>query len=387
MAAPTPLALFLLFGRLGFTAFGGPAVHLALIEDEVVTKRGWMTRADFLDRVGVTNLIPGPNSTEVVLHVGLTLAGFRGFWAAGLGFTLPAVAIVVALAAAYVAWGAVPTAAGALIGARPVIAAIVAAVAWRLAPTAWAKPLPRALGIGTAVLALAGLHELVLLLGAGLAGIAAQRIGRAGGTAAAIGAVPGGMAGLGAQSPGAMVMGGTAAVAAVGAWPLFAAFFKIGAVLYGSGYVLIALLRAELVEGARWISEGQLIDAVAIGQVTPGPLSATATFVGYLLGGPLGALAATAGIFAPAFALVALSGPLLPRLRSSAAAAAFLDGVNAASLGLLVVAAVYLARAAALGPTMAIAGLVALVALVRFRADATLLLAAGALAGAGATFL
>jgi chromate transporter len=366
--APTPLALFRLFGRLGFTAFGGPAVHLALIEAEVVAKRGWMTREALLDRVGMTNLIPGPNSTEVALHVGLALAGVRGFWAAGLGFVLPATFLVSALAAAYVAWGAVPAAAGALAAAQPVIAAIVAAVAWRLAPAAWGRPLPGALGLATAGLALAGAPELGLLVAAGGIAIAARR----GGVAALVVA--------GAAGPAGAVDAPMAPASLLGA------FLKIGAMLYGSGYVLVALLRSAFVAGGGPLTEGQLLDAVAIGQLTPGPLSTTATFVGWILGGPTGALAATVGIFAPAFLLVALSGPLVPRLRASATAAAFLDGVNAASLGLLAAAAIHLARAGAAAPLPAAVALVAFGALVRLRADPTVLLlgagAAGALGGA-----
>jgi chromate transporter len=348
-----------LFFRLGLTAFGGPAAHVALMRDELVRRRTWLTDSEFLDLLGAANLIPGPTSTELVLHLGHRRAGWAGFVVAGLTFISPAVVVVAVFAWAYVEFGARPEALALLTGLGPAVVAVVAHAALGLGRSAIRDPLTAAVAAGAVVAAVAGVPEIAVLLGAGVVALAARGVGAA---AARHGAA--GIAALGATGQGtgtAWPAGAAAAVcaaAAVGATPLalFAVFVKIGAILFGSGYLLVALLRAELVEDLGWITERQLLDAVAVGQLTPGPVSSTATFVGWLVGGPIGAAAATLGMFLPAFAAVALSIPILPRLRRSPAARAFLDGVNAAAVALIGLVAVQLGQAAIVNlPTAAIA--------------------------------
>jgi chromate transporter len=358
----TPLAeLALLFLRLGTTAFGGPAAHVALMEDEVVRRRGWLTREEFLDLLGATNLIPGPNSTEMALHIGRRRAGWAGLAVAGLCFILPAALLVLAIAWAYVRWGALPAADALLRGVKPVMIAIVAQALWSLGRAAVKDAFLAAVGIAAVAANLLGAHELVLLLAAGALVVAAR-----------------------ARPPGAalaLLPALPVAAAPYSLGLLFLTFAKIGAVLFGSGYVLLAFLRADFVERLHWLTESQLLDAVAIGQVTPGPVSSAATFIGYLLGGVPGAGLATAGIFLPAFVFVALSGSLVPRLRRSRVAGAFLDGVNVASLALMAVVAGQLGRAAIVDWPTGLLALGAAVALIRFRVGSVWLVLAGALAG------
>ncbi|MBI3983590.1 MAG: chromate efflux transporter [Gemmatimonadetes bacterium] len=317
------------FLKLGTIGFGGPAAHIALMEDEVVTRRRWMSRERFLDLVGATNLIPGPNSTELAIHVGALRAGVAGLVVAGLCFILPAVLIVGALAWGYVRFGAWPQAAGLLAGVQPVVIAVVLQALWRLGRTAVRTRALAALVAGAAAAAFAGVHELVVLSGAAVLWVLGRQAGpRIAGTGGITRAVVIWPLTLGAPVAGA---------AAFSATTLFLVFLKVGAVLFGSGYVLLAFLRADLVERLGWLTEGQLLDAIAVGQVTPGPLFTTATFIGYVLGGPGGAGIATAGIFLPAFVFVGLSAPIVPKLRASPLTGAFLDAVNAASLALMVV--------------------------------------------------
>ncbi len=362
-----------LFLRLGTTAFGGPAAHVAMLRDEVVTRRGWLTDAGFLDLLGATNLIPGPNSTEMAIHVGWARRRWAGLAVAGLCFILPATLITAALAWAYVRFGSLPEARGLLYGIKPVILAIVFQAIWGLTPHA-ARTWPlRALGAAAVAAAALGLHELAVLLGAGLLVVAARGLRRGGGGAS--------LPGLGALLPAAAASGLSAAAGAVSLHGIFWVFCRTGAVLFGSGYVLLAFLRADLVERLGWLTEAQLLDAIAAGQVTPGPVFSTATFVGWLLAGPAGALAATVGIFLPAFVFVALSAPLVPRLRASRAAAAFLDGVNVASLALMAVVTAHLGRAAVVDlPTALLAALAALL-LLGTRLNSTWLVLGGAVAG------
>ncbi|HYG68935.1 MAG TPA: chromate efflux transporter, partial [Anaeromyxobacteraceae bacterium] len=302
---PTPLReLALLFLRLGATAFGGPAAHVAMMEDEVVRRRAWLTREEFLDLLGATHLIPGPNSTELAIHVGHRRAGFPGLVVAGVAFILPAMLIVLAIAWAYVAFGEVPAAEGLLRGVKPVVVAVVLQALAGFARTAIRTGPLGAVAAAAAIASLAGAHELLVLAAAGVA-VVATRLARGGARPPAVALAP--------ASPivAPALAAGAAAAAPATAFGLFLAFVKIGSVLYGSGYVLLAFLRADLVERLGWLSEAQLLDAVAVGQVTPGPVFTTATFVGYVLAGTPGALAATAGIFLPAFVFVALSGPLV----------------------------------------------------------------------------
>lgn len=374
---PTSLAeLALLFARLGTTAFGGPAVHIAMMREEVVVRRRWLTEEAFLDALGAAQIVPGPTSTELAIHIGWLRRRWAGLLVAGLAFIVPAVVITGALAWVYVRYGTVPAARGILYGVQPIIIAVVVQAIWGLAPAA-ARTWPlRAVTALAIVAATVGLSELWILLGAGaLALIMRAATSRGDGSTAPRASILPLLIPLAATT--------TTAAAAVAANPtlLFLVFAKIGSLLFGSGYVLLAFLRAELIEARGWITETQLIDAVAVGQVTPGPVFTTATFIGWIIGGPSGGLAATAGIFLPAFVFVAISGPLIPRLRRSPHASAFLDGVNAASLALMAVVTFQLARAAIVDVPTAALALVGAFLLVRVRARSTWLVVGGAVAG------
>ncbi len=365
------LELARLFLRLGATAFGGPAAHVAMMEHEVVRRRGWLTREEFLDLLGATNLIPGPNSTEMAIHVGHRRAGWPGLLVAGLCFIVPATVITWALAWAYVRYGRLPEATGLLYGVKPVIIAVVLQALWGLGRSALKTRGLVVVALACAALSAAGVDELVLLFGAGAAMALGRRLrqGAAAPPALALAPLP------------ALGLGALATAQPFQLTTLFLVFLKVGAVLFGSGYVLLAFLRSELVVRRGWLSEAQLIDAIAVGQVTPGPVFTTATFVGYLLGGHMGATAATIGIFLPAFFFVAASGPLVPRLRRSPLAAAFLDGVNVASLALMAVVTWQLGASAVTDlPTAALA-VVSAVLLLRFGVNSSWLVLGGGGAG------
>jgi chromate transporter len=350
----------LLFLRLGFLAFGGPAAHIAIMEEEVVRRRRWMTREAFLDLLAAANLIPGPSSTEMAIFIGQTQAGWPGLVAGGVCFILPAALIVTAIAWAYVRFGALPAVAGVLYGVKPVVIAVVAQALWKLARPAVKSWTLALLGAAAIAATLLGVNQVVVLGTSGALAALAWRLS------------------TGGRPPRPPMAAG---VAAFGLWPLFWVFLKIGAVLFGSGYVLLAFLRADLVDRLGWLTEHQLLDAVAIGQVTPGPVFTTATFIGYLLGRGPGALVATVAIFLPGFMLVAVSGPLIPRLRRSPLVGAALDGVVVASLALMAVVCLQLARAALVDPlTVAIAAAGA-IALIRFRVNAAWLMGAAAALG------
>ena len=328
--APTAAALTGLaavFLRLGLTSFGGPAAHVALMRDEFVRRRRWIDDDAFIDLLGAANLIPGPTSTELAMHIGHRRAGKAGLVVAGLAFLLPAVVIVGILAWLYVEQGQRPVVGALLAGVAPVVVAIVAHAGWSIGRTVVRTPFAAILLAATIGAALAGVPEILVLLGAG-------------GVAFAWGRWGGGAVALVLASPGTAFA--TGATLVVSAPAIFITFLKIGAVLFGSGYVLVALLRSELVDGLGWLTERQLLDAVAVGQATPGPLFSTATFIGFLLAGPLGAAAATVGVFLPAFLAVGLSIPVLDRLRQSVAARSFLDGVNVGAVGLIAIVAVQL---------------------------------------------
>lgn len=380
-----------LFLRLGGTAFGGPAAHIAMMRDEVVFRRRWMSDAEFLDLLGATNLIPGPNSTEMAIHVGHRRAGWPGLVVAGVSFIAPAALITLLLAWAYVGYGSRPDAAWLLYGVKPVVIAIVAQAVLGLAPVAARTPPLRILALAVALAAALGANEFLLLLVAGLAAVAIALATRGGAAGVAAGLLPASFAAL-AGGGGSAAASGVAAVATVasaapatatpvGIAALFWAFAKIGSVLFGSGYVLLAFLRAELVERLGWLTPAQLVDAIAIGQLTPGPLFTTATFVGYVLAGNAGACAATLGIFLPAFVFVAASAPLVPRLRRSWIAGAVLDGVNVASLALMAVVTLQIARAAVVDVPSALLALASFGALLRWRVNSTWLVLGGAAAG------
>lgn len=363
-----------LFLKLGTIAFGGPAAHIAMMEDEVVRRRGWLTREQFLDYLGATNLIPGPNSTEMAIHVGHARAGWAGLLVAGACFILPATFLVGAIAWAYVRYGTLPAATGVLYGVKPVVIAVVVQALWGLGRSALTSSWHVILALAAVTAVALGTNELAVLAGAGVAAALMARVIRR-----PTAPLPALLAGVGSTSLGASALGAVAAP--FGLWPLFGVFAKIGAVLFGSGYVLLAFLRADLVERLHWLTERQLLDAVAVGQVTPGPVFTTATFIGYVLGGTPGAAVATVGIFLPAFVFVAVSGPLIPRIRRSPTAGAVLDGVNVASLALMAVVTAQLARAALVdGWTVALAAASALL-LVRYRVNSVWLVLGGAAIG------
>jgi chromate transporter len=348
----TPLAeLALLFLKLGTVAFGGPAAHIAMMEDEVVRRRQWLSHAEFLDLLGATNLIPGPNSTEMAIHIGHRRAGWAGLLVAGSCFILPAALIVSAIAVVYVKFGKLPQAEGLLYGVKPVIIAVVVQALWGLGRKAIKNWALGVLGAAAVALSFLGVNELIVLFGVGILPV----LGR-----------------VGWKLP---------AVEPFSLWALGLFFIKVGSVLFGSGYVLLAFLRADLVEHWRWLNEGQLLDAIAVGQVTPGPVFTTATFIGYLLAGTTGAVVATAGIFLPAFVFVALSGPLVPRLRRSPVAGAFLDGVNVASLALMVTVTWYLGRAAIRDVSTILLAIASTILLLRFRVNSAWLVLGGAVVG------
>ena len=362
------------FGTLGVIAFGGPAAHIALMREEVVRRRRWVSDERFVDLLGMTNLIPGPNSTELAIHLGYARAGWGGLVVAGLAFIVPAMLIVLALAWTYVRYGALPQAAWLLYGIKPVIIAIVAHAMWGLLRSAITTPLLAAVGAAALALYLTGANELAVLFGGGLAVMGAREAGRwrRGGAAAVLMTLLGLPGVTGAETPRA---------AGAGLGTLFLLFLKIGSVLYGSGYVLLAFLRNDFVERYGWLTDQQLLDAVSIGQFTPGPVFTTATFVGYLIAGWPGALVATLGIFLPSFVFVAASHPLIPRIRASRWTASILDGVNAAALGLMAAVTLELGRAAVVDWLTAVLGLAAAVLLIRFRVNSAWLVMAGAAVG------
>ncbi len=357
--------------KLGCLAFGGPAAHIAMLHDEVVVRRRWLSEQEFLDLLGVTNLIPGPNSTEMVIHCSYRRAGWPGLVVGGTLFILPAALIVLALAWLYVRWGTLPQAIWLLDGVMPVIIAVVAQAIWTLGRSAVRRPVQIALAVAVFALYLWGIHELVLLAAAAATMLLIATLRR--GRALALGLAPVGLAGLGALP--------TTAGVPVSLAQLFLTFLKIGAVLYGSGYVLLAFLRRDFVERLGWLTDRQLLDAIAVGQVTPGPVFTTATFVGYLVAGLPGAVLATIGIFLPAFVFVAAVRPFVPRLRRSPWTAPFLDGLNVAALALMAGVLWQIGRTVLVDPLSLLLALGALIALVRFRINSAWLVLAGGAIG------
>jgi chromate transporter len=375
------LATFFL--RLGTTAFGGPAGHIAVMEDELVRRRKWLSPEKFLDLLGASNLIPGPSSSELAIHIGYLRAGWAGLLVAGACFVLPAACMVGALAWAYVRFGNLPAASALLYGVKPVVIAVVLQALWRLARTAIKTKFFAVVGLVSMGLGLLGLQPILLLLIAGASVVLADRAIHAMRRDRVVSLAPLAVLRPVARSAGlTTVAAGAAAVSApftLGS--LFFVFLKLGAVVFGSGYVLLAFLRADLVVQRGWLTDSQLVDAVAVGQVTPGPVFTTATFVGYLLGGAWGAIVATLGIFIPAFLFVAASGPLLPRIRESRMAGPFLDGVIVASLALMAVVTWQLARASIVDAVTAILAVTSLVALLRFRLNSAWLVLIGGFTG------
>jgi len=361
--------------RLGFTAFGGPAAHIAMLEDEVVRRRRWLSQQRFLDLLGATNLIPGPNSTEMMIHLGMSRAGVPGLWVAGACFIGPAALITLAFAWAYVQYGALPAAQGLLFGVKPAVLAIIGAAIWKLGRTATRCVELALLGLFVFALYLLGVSEIALLLGSGALGIALARWRRARGLGAAA------LAGLLVPAAGAPAAAAGAAVVP-SAWAVGLYFLKIGSVLFGSGYVLLAFLQQGLVEHYGWLTRQQLLDAVAVGQFTPGPVFSTATFVGYVIAGLPGAATATLGIFLPSFFFVWLSHPWVPKLRASSWASGFLDGVNVGSVALMAAVALQLGQSALRSWPAAVIALLALALLLRTRLNTAWIALGGAVLGA-----
>jgi chromate transporter len=368
-----------LFLKLGLIGFGGPAAHIALMEDDIVRRRRWLTREQFLDLLGATNLIPGPNSTEMAIHVGFVRAGWPGLIAGGVCFILPAMLITLTLAAGYARYGGLPEAGWILYGVKPVIIAVVVQAVWGLARKAIATPLAVAVALAVLVLALRGANEVVLLFAAALGVPLLRAVVTAGGARAL---VPGGLAGLTLAGTGGLspVMGAPGSAGAI-LVQLGLIFLKVGSILFGSGYVLLAFLRPDLVERTGWLTDAQLMDAIAVGQFTPGPVLTAATFIGYLVAGIPGAIVATVAIFLPSFVFVALSNPFIPRLRRSPWAAGFLDGANAASVALMATVTWELGRSAVVDWLTAALALGAAVVLLVTRLNSAWLVAAGAAVG------
>ena len=353
-----------LFLRLGITAFGGPAAHIAMMENEVVNRKRWMGRQQFLDLLGAANLLPGPSSSELAIYIGQSQAGWAGLLLGGVCFVLPAAVLTAMIAWTYLRFGSLPQATGILYGIRPVVVAVILQALWRLGQTALKTRLLMMIAIGAATVSFAGVGPVWILLLCGIAVLAARSAQRLRSLPAVFGFVP------------------TAAIIThLSLGNLFLIFLKLGAVVFGSGYVLLAFLRADLVDRLHWLNEKQLLDAVAVGQITPGPVFSTATFIGYILAGGRGAVLATVAIFLPAFVLVAFTGPLLPRLRKSKFFSAILDGVNSGSLGLMSVVALFLARAAIFDLVTALAAIGSAILVLRFKISPTWLILAGAALG------
>jgi chromate transporter len=362
----------LLFAKLGFIAFGGPAAHIALMRQEVVERRRWLDEQAFLDLLGASNLIPGPTSTELAIYLGYSRAGPQGLVLGGLLFILPAMLMVLAFAWAYVTYGSTPAAGGVLYGIKPVILAVVVQAIYGLARTAIKSWLLGALVIVTIALYLGGLNPLIPLFGLS---IAYAVLSAGAHMRAAVVGVP------------LAQIASSATAQAFSQTTLFLTFLKIGATLYGSGYVLLAFLHEDFVNRLGWLTDQQLLDAIAVGQFTPGPVFTTATFIGYVVGGLPGALLSTIAVFLPSFLLVAIVYPFVARLRASPLTRGFLDGANAAAVGLMTAVGWQLAASSIIDVLTAVLAAIAAVALIRFRLNSAWLVLAGGAVGLAATTL
>ena len=358
-----------LFLKLGLTAFGGPAAYIAIMHDEVVNRHKWVDEQRFLDLFGAANLLPGPTATELAIYLGFQRIGWPGLVLGGVCFILPAMLITMALGWVYVRFGTTVQAGWLFYGIKPVIIAIIVSAWWGLSRKALKNWVTGIIGLAVIVLYLFGANILALLLSAGLAAMVGMNWQEWKHKKVSGLFLP--LAGLGLP----------VAVVQFTLPLLFLTFLKVGAVLYGSGYVLLAFLHTDFVTRLGWLTDRQLVDAIAIGQITPGPVFSTATFIGYLLGGVPGALLATLGIFLPSFVYVAISNPLLPTIRNSSWAAAFLDGVNVASLGLMAGVTLQLGSTTLVDPLTVVITLFAFFLLLRFRINSTWLIAGGACIG------
>ena len=361
----------LLFLKLGFTAFGGPAVHLGIMHDEVVKRRKWLNDEQFLDLVGATNLIPGPNSTEMTIHLSYLRAGWPGFILGGISFILPAVLMVMGLAWSYQKYGAAPQVAWVLYAVKPVVIAIILKALWFLGKQAIKDVLTGITVAAVLIFNLIGVDTLALLFSAGLVVMLIRNFGI-----------------LKKNPPTLKLLLPFSLPSAASLVPkifslstLFFTFLKIGSVLYGGGYVLLAFLRSDFVVRLGWLTEKQLIDAVAIGQVTPGPLFTTATFIGYILAGVPGAILSTVGIFIPSFFFVAISNRFIPKMRQSVWFSEFLNGVNAASIGLMAAVTIQLAKAVFIDLTSVILAVLSLLLVIFTKISATWIILAAVVFG------
>lgn len=356
------------FFRLGLTAFGGPAVHIALMEDEFVEKRKWLQKGDFLDLIAAANVIPGPNSTELAMHIGYLRRGWLGLIVAGSCFILPAALIVYGLAWSYRVFGQTPKVEAAFYGMKPVMIAIIVQVIWRLGKTTLTSFSQVFLAVIAATAALLGANEVSVIFGAGSVFLALHFLKHRSNVTSAL--FPVTLFSIGNQEPISQSL-----------WLVFGVFAKIGALLFGSGYVLISFLKTELVEKHGLISNAQLLDAITIGQVTPGPVFTTATFLGYLIAGTAGAIVATFGIFAPAFLLVAATAPYLTAVKNAVLPRVFLNGVNVASIALIGVAAWNIGSSALVDLPTGFIFVFSLFIVMRFKLNPAWLLLAGSAIG------
>lgn len=372
----TPIKeISLLFLKLGTIAFGGPAAHISMMEEEVVHRKEWLAKDKFLDLLGATNLIPGPNSTELAIYIGYNQAGWRGLLTAGLCFILPAVLIVSFIARFYVIYGNLPAVSGILYGIKPVIIAIIIKAIWNLSKTALKNRILIVLSILAIILNFLGLNELIVLFGVGILMVLKQLLSKNNikNNLKILTFLPLNVASLSTLN--------TINTHSHSLYLLFLIFLKIGAVLYGSGYVLLAFLQADLVEHFGWLTQRQLLDAITVGQITPGPVFTTATFIGYILNGWKGALVATIGIFLPSFLFVGATGPFIPKLRKSKLLSAFLDGVNASAVSLMLVVTLKLMGEAFIDPVTIILGLISAYLLFFTSLNSTWLIIAGGIIG------
>lgn len=365
-----------LFLKLGITAFGGPAAHIAMMHDETVRRRKWLSEQEFLDLVGATNLIPGPNSTEMAIHLGYLRAGWLGLIVGGLSFILPAMFMVMGLAWAYVQYGTTPQVEWLLCGVKPVVIAIIIQALWNLGQKAIKSRMLAAVGVMVLIAYFFGVNEIFLLFAGGLLTMMVTNWQRLRKQPMSFFLIPI----FTAQKVLSLF---TMASVPFSLPLLFFTFLKIGAVLYGSGYVLLAFLRADFVVRLGWLTDKQMIDAVAIGQVTPGPVFTAATFIGFILGGVPGALLATLGIFLPGFIFVAMVNPLIPQIRNSPWASSLLDGVNVASLGLMAAVTWQLGKSSLIDLLTVLVATISFVLIVRFKINSTWLILGGAIVGLG----
>jgi chromate transporter len=357
-----------LFFKLGAISFGGPAAHIALMEQEVVVKRGWLSREHFLDLLAATNLVPGPNATEMAIHIGFVRAGWAGFVAGGVAFIVPAFLISLTLAMTYVHLGTLPQGAAVFYGINPAVMAIILTATYRLGRTAIRDKAAVALGVACLGAVMLGVNEVMVLLAAGVAGILIYASPRWPWLAAIV---------FGFALPTfASAHGLDDKLARLG---LF--FLKVGALIFGSGMVLFAFIQRDVVTGYGWLTLQQLLDAIAVGQMTPGPVLSSATFIGYLVAGVPGAVISTIAVFFPSFVIVALIGPWIPRLRQSPIAQAFLRGVNAAVVALILSVSLALFRSAVVDVWTALVVVVGLVALLHFKVNTLWLVMGGAVVG------